>query len=52
VRTALVGQVALGAAVLQLESGRVAGAGRGDGVADEDDLAAALQQGPELFIGK
>ena len=46
VPAALVGQVALRRAVLQLEARRVAHAGRGDRVADEDHLAAALEESP------
>src|SRR5688572_2153973 len=46
VRATLVGEVALRAAVLELESRRIAGAGRGDRMADEDHLAAALEQRP------
>jgi hypothetical protein len=46
-----VGQVALAGAVVQAHAGRVAHAGRGDGVADEDDLAARLEESPEGLVG-
>jgi hypothetical protein len=47
-----VGQVALGAAVLEPEAGRVAHPRRGDRVPDEDDLAAALEQSPQRLGGR
>ena len=42
VRPAGVGEVALRAAVVEPHAGRVARAGRGHGMADEDNLAAAF----------
>ena len=50
-RTALVGQVALGGAILELEAGRVAEAGCRERVADVEYVAALLQRLPEVFIG-
>ena len=50
VRAAFLGQVAMGAAVLEPHARGVARAGRGDGVANEHYVSALLESLPYLFV--
>ena len=52
VQAAGVGKVALRSAVVEPHPRRVTRAGRGHGMADEDNLAAGLQKRPQLLIGQ
>jgi len=51
VPAALVGQIALGAAVLDPHAGRITYPGGGDRVTDQDDLATSFEESPDLLVG-